>query len=85
MGNPTAFIFMNKQSQKQKNVIKQAAQLGSHDAVKLLAKTNTTALTEAKSLEKGKEQYGVILNKLIKETGPTKIKEPQQKKLKLTE
>ena len=50
MGNPTAFIFMNKQSEKEKNILKQAAQLGSRDAVKILAKTNTTALTEAKSL-----------------------------------
>ena len=55
MGNPTAFIFMNKQSQKDKTVIKQAAQLGSRDAIKLLAKTNTTALSEAKTVEKGKD------------------------------
>ena len=67
MGNPTAFIFLNKQQSKERTVIKQAAQLGSQDALKLLARTNTTSLTEARSIEQSKDSYGVYLNRMVKE------------------
>jgi len=43
MGNSNAFIFLNKEEKKDNKVIKEAAQLGSEEALKLLAKTNSTA------------------------------------------
>jgi hypothetical protein len=42
LGNPNALLFLNKEGASQDHM-KQAAEMGSSDALKLLAKTNTTA------------------------------------------
>ena len=46
---------MNKQTKKDKEIIRQAAQLGSQDAMKMLAKTSNTGTEEVKSIEKVKD------------------------------
>jgi hypothetical protein len=65
LGNPNAFIFMNKEPRKDKSTVWQAAQLGSPEALKILAKTSTSAETEARTVEKGKAEYGMMLNRMI--------------------
>jgi hypothetical protein len=42
LGDANAFIFMNKHTKKDREIIKQAAQLGSQDAMKMLARTSST-------------------------------------------
>lgn len=46
--------------------MKQAAELGSHSALKILAKTSTTFEVGPKTMGKTKAEYGIIMNRLIK-------------------
>jgi hypothetical protein len=43
LGNPNAFLFLDSKSKIDYEKMKQVAELGSADAIKILAKTNSTA------------------------------------------
>jgi len=47
--------------------MKQAAELGSNEALKLLAKTSSTVELQTKAFEKGRAEYQNILNQYIKD------------------
>lgn len=67
LGDSNAFVFLG-QDPHDPDSLRKAAELGSSQALKILARTSASIEVETKTLEKGKNEYEAAIAHFVRET-----------------